>query len=581
MMPWRRLAPLLVGAALAMGGLALGSQLQYENALPADVRSAQVTGDRPATGDVIAVTGLVAALGITIFAGALSADQDGQHSRGGWRRRMGARAAIFVGGYLTVNLLQTMWPYVVRVEVGSSSQAALYLNLFASNTGALPSVLVPIFALAVGGLLLLFWGVRNVHGRPAPADLGWGALLRRQTGTLLLAAPFLALSAWSALRLMVALPPVLGSTPYRGLLSLTGLAFFGLLAASTAKAARLKRATQDRGRAPLDLDAWEGLGRVEMGLVALLLVLVLVGFAIPSFPPSVPDCAKVHCALNDPAIRYGDDLRAIGDMLQSGRTFGTREIHIHMALLLAALVPMAPLAAVHRQVRRATQESSGTRYAVPAMWWPALGSALAACVLFGGLLTWFGPGSLWAWVGALVPCAAAARWTTGPVREVQVTLLAAWAAWGIGNSISARYDAAGLQFQSNMSVLEVWRVLGAVIAAYAVARAVHSFAGRVKPSTAMPLVGGVAVAVLAVLLLECPLDVWGDTLEDLGTAHPPSVYTGTQVASAGVAAGWAIHAVSFAFALAAAVMVARLVRPEWFRRGGSPVAAVQAAPATA
>lgn len=583
-----RLVLLLLAVAVAFAGLALGAHLQKEDALPADPTTQQLDSDRGATGNVIAITALVVAAGTTWAATLLwpAAKSPRQRSR---RRTLLAGAALFAGMYLLASLVQTAWPYYIGLQMGTHRQASLSVNLLASDTPALPSVMVPVFAAWIGALLLAFWGLRARNDPENAMPTDGAALLRRQTGVVLLSAPLLGLAAWGCLRLLVVLPPVPGATPYRVLLSLAALAFAGLLVAGAAKTWHLMRAVRDNRLVPLSQEGWQGLGRVEIGLAGLLGILAVVVLLLPAFPPATPSChpldpkAAAACSAADPTVQYHDELQDIAALLQSGQTFGTRLLRVHVDLLMLALLPLVPAIRLQRRVATYLEQARPQLAQVPAHWSATLAAALSASFLLGGLCTFLAAGSLWAWVAAALPLALAARILADWQSEGMAILTASGAAWAMGNSLVAQYDlreSGLLQFVSNPSFSTILRLAGAMMLAWAVARLLRQAAGQMRTSLRLPLVAGTALCALAVALLELPLDIWTNNYTDTsGTAHASSVFVGTAVARLDAGAAIAVHMLCLTLSLAGAAMAARLLRPGWFQRGreGRGVAAASAA----
>jgi hypothetical protein len=573
MMPWRRLAPLLLGVAVAMAGIGLGAQLQNENALPPDWESQAASNRRAAAGDVIILTGLLVAGGAALCAWSL------RHPRAA---SVGRSVAAVAGGvYILDNLLQTAWPFYVSLPSEAIRQATLNTNLLASNHAALPSALVPVFSLWVAGALLAFWGVRRLL-HPAARH----ALATRLSGTTLLAAPGLLLAGFGCLRLMTALPAVPEAVAYRVLLALTAMGYLGLLVAAVAKRWQLRRAAHDPRLAPLSLDAWEGIGRAEAGIAALVVLAAVAGAVLPKIPPTGSG--------GDAAVE------GVSELLKTG-SFGTQLLHIHILLLLLALLPLLPLVAVHREGRRAldpdgppasrTLEAPGTRGPAPllhdpaprdAIWWEA--GALAVAAAGAAVGTWALVGALWGWVAAAVPALVASARAASGVREAQATLLAALAAWGIGNSLAAQYSPAtsGLvRFGTDPTTLELWKLAGAILLGWCAWRLVRRASGSARARVAIPAAALAATAAIVVCLLELPLSIWTNPINDVGTVRRVSVFVGTAVARLDGSARIAVHLFCTLLAMGAAVATARLLRPEWFRRGPAPAPAPAAKPARA
>ena len=569
MMPWRRLAPLLLGVAVAMAGIGLGAQLQNENALPPDWESQAASNRRAAAGDVIILTGLLVAGGAALCAWSL------RHPRA---TSVGKAVAAVAGGvYILDNLLQTAWPFYVSLPDVTIRQATLNTNLLASNHAALPSALVPVFSLWVAGSILALWGVRRLlhpgtrHG-----------LARRLSGTTLLAAPGLLLAGFGCLRLMTALPAVPEAVAYRVLLALTAMAYLGLLVASVVKRWQLRRAARDPRLAPLALDAWEGIGRAEAGTAALGVLAAVAGAVLPKIPPTGAGEAAVD---------------GVSELLKTG-SFGTLLLHVHLLLLLFALLPLLPLVAVHREGRLALDadpppapppalDAPGRPGPAPlvhdpaprdAIWWET--GALAVAAAGAAVGTWALVGALWGWVAAAVPVLVASARAASGVREAQVILLAALAAWGIGNSLAAQYSPAtsGLvRFGTDPTTLELWKLAGAILLGWCAWRLVRRASGTARARVAIPAAAIAATAAIVVCLLELPLSIWTNPINDVGTVRRVSVFVGTAVARLDGSARIAVHLFCTLLAMGAAIGTARVLRPEWFRRGPAAAAAPTAA----
>jgi hypothetical protein len=167
---------------------------------------------------------------------------------------------------------------------------------------------------------------------------------------------------------------------------------------------------------------------------------------------------------------------------------------------------------------------------------------------------------------ACAPVAAAAQLLRSPRMGAALLLVTAWATWCLGNSLSAHYDptdAALIQFNGSPGVLALWRLLGAALAGLATARLARDAGSLQGARVAWPLAACTGLCIVAIALLELPLSVWTQS-----STHGQLVAVGTALASQDGAVQAVMHGIALAAAIAAAVMVSRLLRPEWFRRRG-------------
>ncbi|HEX2066865.1 MAG TPA: hypothetical protein VHI93_08645, partial [Candidatus Thermoplasmatota archaeon] len=266
-------------------------------------------------------------------------------------------------------------------------------------------------------------------------------------------------------------------------------------------------------------------------------------------------------------------------LLQTGQTFGS-DLPRHVQSLLLALLPLAGAVRLQREGQRLF---AGPPLHAPAP--PLLPHVAAPFALAGlsfaaaGAATLLGSGPVAAWLLAAAPAAAAALLLRPARAGAALLLLAGWAAWCMGNTLSATYDprdAALLQFDGNPGVLALWRVLGAALAGLAAARLAHAAGSAQGAKVAWPLAAGTGLCLVAVALLELPLAIWTES-----SPHGQLVKVGSTVAAQEPAVQLLMHTLALAAAVAAAVMVARLCRPEWFRRRrhGLPAARPTARPA--
>lgn len=542
----RRAIVVAAGAAVALAGLALGAQLQEEGFLAPDTQSQTEINQSLATGAPVLLTGALVGAGVALAASGLAvplAARRMPRSQAGLERG-GLLAVLFLGTYVLVNLAQTAFPTVVLLAAAGTRGGSFANNLIASNSPALPSALLPVFGLLAATLLVLLWALRRLIAPSDPAP--WDdapqpdpeALLHRQTGMLLLVTPFLGLATWGAFRLVAGTPAGPSGDPYRIAFPLVALVLMGFLATGTLKAWQLVRFLRDPRTAPLCEEAWAAAGRVEAWLVGGLAALALV--------------ASFFRPLEQP-------------LLQTGQTFGS-DLRRHLQFLGLALVPLAPAWSLHREGVRLFTGPPVRGAAPTSLWLATQATALGLSLLLAGIATLLLEGPVWGWMLATAPAAIAAQRLRAPRANAALLLLAAWATWCLGNSLSAHYDptdAALIQFNGSPGVLALWRLLGAALAGLAVARLARSAAHRQGAKVAWPLAACTGLCVIAIALLELPLSVWTES-----SSHGQLVAVGTALASQDAAVQGVMHAIALAAALAAAIMVSRLLRPEWFGRQG-------------
>ncbi|MFO1536128.1 MAG: hypothetical protein ABR586_10720, partial [Thermoplasmatota archaeon] len=404
----RRLLTVGAGAALALLGLALGAQLQEEGFLPPDATVQAQINQRGATGDPILLTGLLVALGVALAAAALAVPLVGRRlSRlRAWGERAGLLAALMASSYLLVNIVQTTFPAAILFTTGGQRSGIFANNLLAADSPAVPSALLPVFGLLLAGLLALLWALQRLWSPPGAAP--WEdppapdpvRLLHRQLGLVLLAAPFLGLAAWGALRLVAETPPGRDGDPYRIVLPLVALLLLGLLATGLLKAWQVVRYLREPRAAPLCEEAWLGAGRVEAGLAGALLALCLA--------------ASLFRPLPEP-------------LLQTGQTFGS-DLRRHLQALLIALVPLLPAWRLQRDGQRLfagppIRVAAPTKLAVAV---PLAAAALSFALAGAATLLLGSPVAGWMLAAAPAACAALAL---RPVRTgAALLMLAGWAA---------------------------------------------------------------------------------------------------------------------------------------------------------
>lgn len=522
-----RILALALFAGLALWGLALGAESQKEFVLESDLRSQDEIASGGASGNLIVLTGPLVALGIACGAMLLS--------RRPIRQRLLPGGVVLVAAYAGVLLTQTMWPFYVAVVEYRS--AMLTNSLLSANLSALPSILLGPMALLLAALLGGGWGLGRLWGvRQTPAMVD---LLRGQAARSLLMAPFLAIAAWGNIALLLALPddqPGIG--PYFVVLPALALACLALLALAMAKLWHLGVYLRNARLATAVQETWQTLGRMEVGLVVAIAVLANTASFLPA--------------------------TALGE-LELGRVLGLT-LRSHTQLLLLLAVPLVPYALLHGHVSRQLRESPRHAATLDDGSHPvAYGTlvAVAASAALAGISTWAFTDALWAWLLAFLPAAAFAATRLAGRSAAASVLLLAFICWAIGNTVEASYDGGGgsavLAFTTPPGVLALWRTLGAAVAAIALARLAHDL--RRLDRRTWPAAIGAGAALAGVALLEMPLTAWL-----LARPGVDAIAVGSIVASLDAPVRITLHVVAVLLAVASALLVAFLQRPDWFQR---------------
>lgn len=528
-----RLAVVALLGGLAVLGLALGAESQEEVFLEPDPEEQEAALSQGAAGNVVVLTAAITALAGSLATVLLS--------RRPWGARLRLGAGLFAGLYTVVLVAQSASPnYVVIPEL---LFAELYTSLAAPNFPGTPSVLVPVMALvlaAIAGSLAL---ARRLLGSPSSDDTPRG-LLRQQVAAVLVAAPFLAIAAWGNLLLLLAIPhdqPGLG--PYLVVLPLMSLTCLALVGLGVAKAWRLGSFVQNGRLAGAVQESWQALGRAELAAAA-----TLGGLAVIS---------TVLMATELPELT----LR---------RTFGVT-LRAHSQFLLLLAVPLLPTHLAQRRVQRALERAPLHRATLESGTDPLARStamAVAASVAFAAAGTWAIDGALWCWLLALLPVAALAAIRLDGFASAAPVLLLAFVLWGVGNTVWASYNgtsASSLQFHDPPGLLALWRTLGAALGGLAAARLALRLGQAERGATAMPLAIGAGASLAAVALMEMPLAAWLIT-----NGNQAAIAVGSVVASQEPAIRILLHSVAGLLGVAAALLVARLHRPDWFRAPPPP-----------
>lgn len=516
-------------AGVALWGLALGAESQKEFVLESDLQAQDAIASAGASGNLVVLTAFLVALGVSVGCALLSR-----------RPRLGRilpALALGVFTYAGILLTQTMWPFYVAVVEYRS--ALLTNSLLAANLPALPSILLAPLALLLAAVLGAGWALRNLWAARPPTARAMVDLLRDQAARTLLMAPFLAIAAWGNVALLLALPddqPGIG--PYFVALPAAALACLALLGIAMAKLWQLGVYVRNARLASVVQETWQTLGRVELALGSTLGLLALAATFLPA-----------------------TSLRE----LELGRVLGLT-LRSHTQLLFLLAIPLLPYGLLHRRIAARLQEHPRHAATLDEGTHPvAYGTVIVVGTAIGlaGLSTWLFTDALWAWLLAFLPGAAfAATRLHGRLAAASVLQLA-FVLWAIGNTVEASYDGsqgtAILAFTTPPGLLALWRTLGAVVAAVALARLAHDLRGLDRST--WPAAVGAGAAVAGVALLEMPLTAWL-----LARPGVDAIAVGSVVASLDAPVRITLHIVAALLAFGAAVLVAFLQRPDWFHK---------------
>ena len=514
-------------AALSVLGIAIGAETQKETFLHPE--QLQEAGVRDAASNLVTLSALLPALGITAVAVLLSQRPVAQRAM--------AAPVVFVSAYLLGWLVQSSWPnYDAAIELRT---ATFSITPLISNGDAAPSVFLGPLALLLALAMALRHGLRRLVPRE-PAGVTPETLVRRFVAAFVLAAPFLVILALGNLRLLLALPDGQArTTPYLVVFPLAAFAALGLIVTGSIKAWHLGAFARNSRLADGARDAWNGLRRAEWALAGVLVALALLGTMLAAIP---------------------------SDLLEAGRTLGlTTRGHVQAQLLL--MFPLLPWFLMDRRVQQGLEAwdrhgatlEVGTHPVVLGAW-----IALAVGATGALLATWFAPGALWAWALLLTPVAVFAWLRLAPGHALWPSVLLATVLWGIGNTVTGQFSSAldtPLSLETPPGVLALFRVLAVLVLAVAVARLVRHEAHEMRPTAAWPLAVLAGTGVAFIVFLEMAFTAWVATQE-----QGEFVAIGSVVASLDPAVRATVHVLTSLLGAAIGVVVARIHRPEWFGR---------------
>lgn len=559
MAPALRFWALLLAACVALAGLALGAMSQKETFL-------QAFGARDpsgaAAGNLVLLTALIVGVGLGAMGLILARRPLGQ----AWPWAL----LLVVVGHATTVLVQSNYPnYQADVD---ARVATLAVNpLIHQEHGAASAYLGPV-GLAVGLLLLLGRCMQGLLGRG-----DGGPLLPRHMAAWALAASVSTVAIAGSLRLLfeagatpgheVAAASDVTAAAWPGIVMWAAvlhgafiLAALGLLGTQAWKARHLAALEANPRLRTVVAHAWQRTGRLELGLVAAICAVALLGFTLP--------VARL-------------------DVLAVGRTW---EISLrgHAQLLVMVLVALVPAWGVHMRGREAFEAARPTRTIQLTGPHPAFLAGLVAtatalvagcAVSLAGLgTTGLGGGALWPWLAVLMPWAAVAL-VWGHPSGVTVPLLLGLVLWGIGNTVIGSFDGRTsiIELVMGPEILALWRVAAVVAVGAAVVRVLQPAALAMRPSLRWPLSLATALGIAAVVLLELPQTAWLQQSAFKGE----EVGIGSVVAAQDLVIQVLMHVLAVVAALLATASAARILRPDWFpprRPRGAPVHEAQRRP---
>lgn len=533
-----RVAVLLLCAAMAVAGLALGAESQVETFLKPEQLESGFANTPDAGGNLIILTALLPALGLAAGAVLLSRRRP--------RHRVAPALGLFVSLYLVAVLLQSAWP---NYNASDAARTAIFsITPLISNGPAVASVFLGPMAFLVLGMLGIATAGRALMGTGSgKKDLE--EHLHQFVGAHLLALPFLVILAVGSVRLMLDLPgnnPDAG--PYLFVLPVVALACIGLLITGAMKIWHLTAYARDVRLVDVAREAWSGLHRAEYALMGILVGVSLLAFLL----------ARI-------------DL----EILQAGRTFGTSTRgHVQAAFLL--MVPLLPTLLSGREdgLFDEGHVDEEIRPGIAVGTWIASGLALLGALV--GILV---PGALWGWLLALLPPVLLALLLLPARHAAPLGFLLAVVLWGLGNTITGVFQlnenaGANLSLDANPGLLALFRAVSVVLVGFVVSRMARENAASMRRSIAWPLTVGLGAAVALILVLEMPFSAWIAT-----SRQGEFVGIGSVVASQDPAVQITMHTLAILAGALVGIGVARIERPDWFRRSGAPqVAPIQALP---
>lgn len=539
-MDGRRGIPLvLLAGALIVLGIALGAGNQKETFI-----GNQASEIREPGSDLTILTSFITGVGTGVAIFVLG--------KGSPRDRWIGGVTGGIAAWLLLALVQMMAPnYVVLPDQGSAS---IILSTLLLEENAAPSVLLPVLALGILLMTALAWAM----GR-SDADESWtpslGAIRRDHLAIAALAIPILVVTAAGMVRVMLEVPAgEVGAGLISLLHPLAAAACLVLVVTIILRARVVARLRQDPSRAEDAEEAWKTLDRIDLaGIIALALVAVLASF----LPAEVSDVTSAGTTL-----------------LFTLRSHG-------QAIIFLAVI-LVPLYLLHRRIGRFLPTA-------PNQVVPSTGGANRSVLAFtitivvasvlAVIATFATNKALLPWVVALVPPAIASGILGRPRSSALVRLVAAWTMWGLGNTIVAFYDANAypdMDFLVHPGVLALWRMGATAMVAWVVFDVLRDAGDEDRQRVVVPLSLAAAVGIGLVGLLELPLTVWAEV-----TISLHRVAVGSLLGSQQVGVQVVMHLMATVCGLGATASMARILRPDWFRRPrGEPVPHGRPLPAT-
>ncbi len=526
----------LLAVGLVVAGIALGAITQHEQIQRSDIEGQGASAS--AGGSLIVVTGILVGLGV--FAG--SAALSRQEAPGSLLSALG----LGVAAWLLIVLFQTDFPNYSSVS--NLKEAQLAQNHITLEGFASPSALTPVLTLVAGGLAAAGWGAyRLVSSGPGRRDAF--TLAARHQAAVAFAVPFLVITGIGHIRVLLDVPSSSSSAGLAVvLLPLAALASVGLIIVLLLRQHALRYWAEDpRMRAVAADNTWT-LDRIQWALLGTLAVAAVASTVLEK-----------------------RDM----DVLAVGRTF-ILTLRSHGQATAFLVLPLLPALLVQRRIRTQLaiddDHVPGRLRGTTSLMVTTVFSAILATVALAATDM-----ALLPWIAASVPMALWAVRGSGPLTGAAIMAFTGWLLWARGDSVEAVYDGQEfppLSYVTPPGLLALWRIAAVLLWGWAIVR-MSNHAGRDEPSAIrVPLAIVVAVGTGLTLLLEVPLAVWVEA----GGAQD-TVAVGSVIASQTAAVAATMHVLATLSLLGAGAALARLMRPEWFRRSGRPHASHVPAPA--
>lgn len=523
--------PLVVAAAVALFGLALGAETQEEQFLHKDLEEAKAyLADSQASGNLIILTSVLAAAGATACLVLVSRQQ--------WRVKATWAPVFFAAAWTMIVLVQSTFPQVLGIL--DSRQASLALAPATVHAPALPTVLLPVLATLLAAGLATGFTARRLLQEEAPPRWTLREARRRHVGVLALVLPFLAVTMGAHLRILLVLPAT--GEPGVGLQYIlspvAASAAMGLIITYLLRHWSLASASRNPRIVPVSREAWHVMARVEWFFFAALAAVALASTALPALDIS---------------------------LFSAGHVFGL-SLRSHGQATLFLAIPLAVAWLTHQHIQRLLDRNeprtAGTD-STRAMIGDIVATAgLAVAALAGGITALTLTDTLVPYLVAAAIAGAVALRHADPYWGLAPLLLAGLALWGIGNTVIADFNSNAnppLVMETEPGVLAVWRFLAVVAVGAGVARLALHVGRHEKAVAAIPSTVAVAAAAAFIPLLEFSFGAWVITSQ-VGDA----IAIGNLVTAQDASVRFTMHGLALGLSTVGALGAARLLRPDWF-----------------